>query len=103
MFPSLQITKYQVVEYYVRIGPRMLVFLSVGSLVTNRFPAGADEGGFYEKIPSKVTLRWMKIVKRFSENAGREIRYPICDNIDTLIRFANLAAIVSRLQKILIL
>ncbi len=93
MFPILQITKFNVVEYYIRIGPEMLVFLSGRALVTNRFPDGVDKEGFYEKDAPKSTPSWVKTVKRFSETAGREINYLVCNKIDTLIWLANLAAI----------
>ena len=47
LFPKLQITKAQVIEYYIRTAPKMLDILENRPLVLTRFPNGIDEKGFY--------------------------------------------------------
>ena len=49
LYPKLRITKAQVIEYYVRIAPRMLELLANRPLVMTRYPDGVDKEGFYEK------------------------------------------------------
>jgi DNA primase len=51
LFPKLKITKAQVIEYYIKIAPKMLVFLAERPLVLTRFPDGISQPGFYEKDP----------------------------------------------------
>jgi len=49
IYPSYPATKKDVIEYYIRIAPRILPFLSERALVMQRFPDGASNPGFYEK------------------------------------------------------
>jgi len=53
LFPRLNITKHQVIEYYIRIAPRMLGFLYDRALTVYRSPDGVDKKGFYEKDSPK--------------------------------------------------
>ena len=60
LFPRLKITKAQVIEYYIKVAPRMLGFLADRPLVLTRYPNGVDEEGFYEKDAPEGTPRWVK-------------------------------------------
>ena len=93
LFPQLGIKKSQVIEYYIRMAPKMLDFLSGRPATLNRFPDGVDREGFYEKDAPSGTPTWVKIFRRHSQSAGRDISYVICNNLDTLIWMANLASI----------
>jgi bifunctional non-homologous end joining protein LigD len=93
LFPKLKITKAQVIEYYIKIAPKMLGFLAERPLVLTRFPDGINQQGFYEKDAPQGTPPWVKTVKIYSESAKRDINYILCNNLDTLIWLANLAAI----------
>jgi len=93
LYPGLKITKAQVIEYYIRLAPKILGFLADRPLVTTRFPDGVDKEGFYEKDAPVGTPAWVKVFKRYSESAKRDINYILCNNIDTLIWMANLAAL----------
>ncbi|MHA2061255.1 MAG: non-homologous end-joining DNA ligase [Candidatus Sifarchaeia archaeon] len=93
LFPELQIKKAQVIEYYIKIAPRILEFIDGRAIVINRFPNGVDKPGFYEKDLPKGTPSWVKRFKKYSENSQREINYVMCDDLDTLLWLANLAAI----------
>ena len=42
LFPSLKITKAQVIEYYIRIAPKLLNILADRPMVLTRFPDGID-------------------------------------------------------------
>jgi bifunctional non-homologous end joining protein LigD len=93
LYPALQITKAKVIEYYIKIAPKMLGLLFNRPAVLTRFPNGVDKEGFYEKDAPAGTPVWVKIFKRYSETAQREIAYILCNDLDTLIWLANLAAL----------
>ena len=59
LFPQLGITKAQLIEYYIRIAPRMLRFLANRPIVLTRYPNGIDVGGFYEKDAPEGTPSWV--------------------------------------------
>jgi bifunctional non-homologous end joining protein LigD len=93
IFPKLKITKAQVIEYYIKIAPKMLGFLADRPLVLTRFPDGIDQEGFYAKDAPQGTPSWVKTVKIYSETVKRDVNYVLCNDLDTLIWLANLAAI----------
>jgi bifunctional non-homologous end joining protein LigD len=93
LFPKLQITKAQVIEYFIKTAPKILSILANRPLVLTRFPNGIDKEGFYEKDAPQGTPSWVKTVKIYSETAKRDINYVLCNDLDTLIWLANLAAI----------
>jgi bifunctional non-homologous end joining protein LigD len=93
MYPELKITKAQVIEYYVRMAPKMLGILTDRPVVLTRYPDGVDKEGFYEKDAPLGTPRWVRMFKRYSETAKRELNYVICNDLDTLVWLANLATI----------
>jgi bifunctional non-homologous end joining protein LigD len=93
LFPKLQIRKAQVIEYYIKTAPKMLDLLANRPLVLTRFPDGIEKEGFYEKDAPQGTPTWVKTVKIYSETAKRDVNYILCNDLDTLIWLANLAAI----------
>ncbi|MCZ7356617.1 MAG: non-homologous end-joining DNA ligase [Candidatus Methanoperedens sp.] len=93
LYPGLELKKSQVLEYYIRIAPRMLGFLKNRVIVMNRYPDGVDKDGFYEKDAPAGMPPWVKTFNIFSETAQREIDYVVCNDLDTLIWMANLAAL----------
>jgi len=93
LYPELGITKAQVIEYYVRIAPRMLDLLEKRPLVMTRYPDGVDKEGFFEKDAPMGTPSWVETFRRFAESSQREISYVVCSSLDTLIWLANLAAL----------
>ena len=93
LFPKVGITKGQVIEYYIKVAPRMLEILADRTIVLTRYPDGVDEKGFYEKDSPKGMPKWVKTVKIHSETAKRDVNYILVNDLDTLIWLANLAAI----------
>jgi bifunctional non-homologous end joining protein LigD len=93
LYPELGITKAQVIEYYVRIAPKMLDLLEKRPLVMTRYPDGVDKEGFYEKDAPMGTPSWVETFRRYAESSQRDINYVVCDSLDTLIWLANLAAL----------
>ena len=93
LFSKAGITKAQVVEYYIKLAPRMLDLSADRPIVLTRYPDGVDEKGFYEKDAPKGTPSWVKTVTLHSETAKRDLNYVLVNDLDTLIWLANLAAI----------
>jgi len=93
LFPKPRITKAQIIEYYIKVAPRMLDLLANRPIVLTRYPNGVDEKGFYEKDAPKGTPTWIKTVTIYSETAKRDVNYVLVNDLDTLIWLANLAAI----------
>ena len=93
MYPQEQITKKEVIAYYIRIAPRMLPFLSDRAVTMHRFPGGIGEEDFYEKDAPQGTPDFVKTFTHYSETADREVNFVVCNNLDTLIWLANLASL----------
>ena len=93
LYPELRITKAQVIEYYIRVAPKILDLVTKRPMVLTRFPDGIDKEGFYEKDAPLGTPSWVETFKRYSETAQRDVSYIICDDLDTLVWLANLAAL----------
>jgi bifunctional non-homologous end joining protein LigD len=92
-YPELGITKSLVIEYYVRVASRMLPFLIDRALVLTRYPDGINKEGFYEKDAPKGTPEWVKTFTKFSESVQKNTNYVVCNDLDTLLWLANLAAL----------
>ena len=60
-----------------------------------RYPDGVagQKMSFFEKNAPEGTPLWVKTVPIYSETSKREVDYIICNNLDTLIWLANLAAL----------
>jgi bifunctional non-homologous end joining protein LigD len=93
MYPALGLSKKDVIEYHIRIATRMLVFLQDRALVRTRFPDGINGENFYEKDIPKGTPEWVETFTRFSRSSDRDTEYVVCNDLDTLLWLANLAAI----------
>jgi len=93
MYPALNITKQEVITYYIRMAPRILPFLHNRPLTMHRYPAGVGREDFYEKDAPQGTPDYVDIFTRYSETADREVHFVLCNNLDTLIWLANLASL----------
>jgi len=93
LYPELKITKKQIIQYYIRMAPRMLEFMANRPVVLTRFPNGIHEEGFYEKDAPMGTPSWVETFRIYSEAAKHNVDYILCNSLDTLIWLANLAAL----------
>lgn len=95
LYPELNVTKAQVIEHYIRAAPKMLPIIADRPLVLTRYPngVGKNEVNFYAKNAPEGTPSWVKTSRMYSETAKRNIDYIVCNDLDTLIWLANLAAI----------
>ena len=93
LFPNLEITKAQVIEYHIKVAPRLLDLVADRPIVLTRYPDGVDAQGFYAKDLPRGTPSWVRTRPFYSDSAERNVNYIIINDLDTLIWLANLAAI----------
>ncbi len=93
MYPQLRLSKKDVIEYYIRVAPRILPFLQDRALVRTRYPDGVQAEGFYEKDAPHGTPNWVRTHVKYSKSVDRDTRYVVCDDLDTLLWLANLASL----------
>ena len=93
LYPELQLTKKDIVEFYIKIAPKILPFLRDRALVRTRYPDGIRSEGFYEKDAPKGKPGWVKTFTRYSSSSEKDTSYVVCNDLDTLIWLANLAAL----------
>ncbi|MCW4025749.1 MAG: non-homologous end-joining DNA ligase [Candidatus Bathyarchaeota archaeon] len=93
-YPNQKVTKAQVIEHYIKLAPKILPIIKDRPLVLTRYPDGIEgKTAFYEKNAPEGTPSWIKTLPIYSETSKREIDYIICNDLDTLIWLANLAAL----------
>ncbi len=77
-------TKGEVIDYYTRIAPVLLPHLRDRQLTRVRFPNGASEEGFFEKLAPQGKPDWVPL-----SSQGQIL----CQDLPTLVWLANLAAL----------
>ncbi len=97
-YPAAEVTKGMVVEYYVRLAPKILPLIKDRPLVLTRYPDGIKNGelgksSFFEKNAPEGTPDWVKLYTIYSSASKRDVNYVVCNDLDTLIWLANLAAL----------
>jgi bifunctional non-homologous end joining protein LigD len=93
LYPEAGITKQDILLYYIRMAPFLLPFLHNRPVTLHRFPDGVGGEGFFEKDAPPGTPDYVDIFSRHSETADRDVRFVLCNNLDTLIWIANLASL----------
>ncbi|HSJ65345.1 MAG TPA: DNA ligase D [Gemmatimonadaceae bacterium] len=92
-WPAEGYTKGDLIEYYRAIAPWLLPYLRDRPLVMTRFPDGIDGKSFYQKDAPEFAPSWIRTVPVWSEDTQREIRYFVCDDVESLLYVANLGSI----------
>jgi bifunctional non-homologous end joining protein LigD len=80
-------TKGQVIDYYVRVAPRILPHLSGRNITMVRYPNGVNGEHFFAKSVPSHAPDWMERVTL------KDNTYIVCRNLATLVFMANLAAL----------
>ncbi|MGQ0702027.1 MAG: DNA ligase D [Gemmatimonadales bacterium] len=92
-WPKEGYTKGDLIEYYWTMWPWLEPYLKDRPLVLTRYPDGIEGKSFYQKDAPDFIPDWIRTVPIWSEDTQREIRYIVCDDLDTLLYVANLGAI----------
>ncbi len=92
-WPAEGYTKGDLIEYYRGISPWLLPYLKDRPVVLTRYPDGIEGKSFYQKDAPVFVPEWIRTQRMWSEQTQREIDYFICDDLESLLYLANLAAI----------
>jgi bifunctional non-homologous end joining protein LigD len=97
-YPEAEVTKAHVIEYYVTLAPKILPIIKDRPLVLTRYPDGIKDAqlgktSFFEKNAPEGTPAWVKLYPIYSPTSKRDVNYILCNDLDTLIWLANLAAL----------
>ncbi|WP_158438186.1 non-homologous end-joining DNA ligase [Natranaerobius thermophilus] len=98
IWPEKDITKYDLIKYFLDMSPYILPHLKNRPLVITRFPEGVHKEGFYQKDIKKAgnSPSWLKTITIPTKNKERErqvIDYLVVDHPATLVWLGNLAAV----------
>jgi bifunctional non-homologous end joining protein LigD len=92
-WPAERYTKGDLIEYYRAIAPWLLPYLRGRPVVMTRFPDGIEGKSFYQKDAPEFAPEWIRTVPIWSEDTQRNIRYFVCEDVDSLVYIANLGSI----------
>jgi bifunctional non-homologous end joining protein LigD len=92
LYPEAGFTKAEVIDYYVRIAPVLLVHLGDRGITMRRFPDGVDAGSFFEKRCPSHRPDWVQTADGPGDRNGT-IGYCRLAEPAALAWAANLAAI----------
>lgn len=88
LFPSLKLTKGDLISYYRKVGSVMLGHLKDRPLSLRRYPDGVDGPDFFQKHPAPGFPTWIPVEEI---KAGDEAIF--CDRTEGLAYFAQLAGV----------
>ncbi len=94
-YPKVKVNKAQIIEYYIKLAPKILPVIANRPLVLTRYPDGVEgeKVSFFEKNAPEGTPKWVKTKAIYSPTSKRDVNYIVCNDLDTLIWLANLAAL----------
>ena len=87
LFPDDGITKGELAAYYEAIAPVMLPHLRGRPITMERYPAGIDKQGFWQKDVSKGFPSWLERVKVPKKDGV--VHHPIASDTRSLLWFTN--------------
>jgi bifunctional non-homologous end joining protein LigD len=96
MYPATGTTKGEVLNYYARIAPVLLLHLADRAVTRIRWPHGTADMQFFEKnLPSGAPswLRSVTVPSTGSRGGGDRIVFPVVEGLADLTYFANLASL----------
>lgn len=96
LYPAAGFTKGEVLDYYSRIAPVLLPHLADRPLTVKRYPNGVDGKFFFEKNAARGTPDWVRTVNLPAPGSTKNrerIDYVVVEELASLVRLANLAAL----------
>ncbi len=91
LYPSLGITKAQVIKYYLDVAPLLLKYIADRPLTVIRYPDGVDGKSFYSKDKPDWTPDWIPSMK--IEHEAKTIDYLVPTDKAAVVWLANLACL----------
>lgn len=99
LYPATGTTKGEVLDYYARVAPVLLPHLRGRPVTRVRWPHGVGQMSFFEKNAPAGTPSWVRTVEvpttgsRGASRHGDTLRFPLVDDLPTLMWAVNLAAL----------
>src|SRR5215471_4280745 len=91
LYPKVEFTKGQVIDYFIHVAPVLLPHLRDRPLTMKRYPDGVQGEFFYEKNCPSHRPKWVQTAKVWSEGNQRIMHYCLVNDLPTLVWAANLA------------
>jgi bifunctional non-homologous end joining protein LigD len=92
LYPDTGFTKGEVIDYYARIAPAMLLHIEDRGVTFRRFPDGVEGQSFFEKRCASHRPDWLRTAVGPGDRGG-DIRYCVIDDRPGLVWAANMAAL----------
>jgi bifunctional non-homologous end joining protein LigD len=92
-WPKEGYTKGDLLDYYEKIAPTLLPYLTDRPENLNRHPNGIGGKNFYQKNFTNAVPDFVDTKKIFSESNNAYLRYVICNNTEALLYLVNLGCI----------
>ncbi len=92
-WPAEGYTKGDMIAYYQSIAEWFLPYLKDRPVVLTRYPDGIEGKSFFQKDAPVYAPKWLRLETMWSEQAEREIRYFVLDDIESLTYVANMGSI----------
>ena len=96
LYPATGTTKAEVVDYYARIAPVLLVQLRDRPVSRVRWPRGVGGTTFFEKNVPKGAPSWVRrqtLLAEPEDEGSTMIEFPFLDDVASLVWSANLSAL----------
>jgi len=91
LYPSVNVTKAEIIQYHIDIAPYILKYISNRPLTLIRFPDGIDKTTFYSKSKPEWAPEWIDSVD--IGHSDETVTYVVAQSTPTLVWLANLAAL----------
>jgi bifunctional non-homologous end joining protein LigD len=86
-------TKGDLIAYYESVAPLLLPYLRDRPVVLTRYPDGIEGKSFFQKDAPVYVPDWVRTEAIRSDDGGRDIRYFVVDDVESLRYVANLGTI----------
>jgi len=91
LYPSVNVTKAEIIQYHIDIAPYILKYISNRPLTLIRFPDGIEKTTFYSKSKPEWAPEWIDSVD--IGHSDETVTYVVAQSTPTLVWLANLAAL----------
>ncbi|MGI6604130.1 MAG: DNA polymerase domain-containing protein [Firmicutes bacterium] len=92
-WPEDGYTKADLIHYYTEIFSYLAPYLRDRPLVVTRYPNGIFGKSFYQKNLPNYAPEWIETVAVPTESEKRVIRFPVCQDLSTLLWLVNQGAV----------